>query len=119
MNPQRTVMATWLAMLGLQTIGSVDSQHKLPAPKQYVAIGALWGLLFLMVDTGLARVAARLSVLLLLTASVIGPFGTKFVGLLSQITKTFAIAPPASAPSAPTPPSSPSGNALPSRVFPA
>ena len=93
-NPQRTVMSTWLLMLTLQTIGSVDVQHKLPAPKQFVAVSTLWGILFLMADSGLGKLAARLSLLVLLTASVLGPFGQKLVDFLNTVSKNFAVAPP-------------------------
>jgi len=86
-------MATWLAMLGLQTIGSIDSKHRLPAPKQYVAIGALWGILFLVGETRYARTAAQLSGLVLLTASVLGPFGKRMVDLLNTISQNFAVPP--------------------------
>lgn len=80
-------------MVVLQTFGSVDAQHKLPAPRQYVAIGAVWGILFMLADTGLGRLAARLSLLMLLTASVLGPFGKRFVGIATTIAQRFAIAP--------------------------
>ena len=101
-NPQRTIIATWLAMLALQSVGSVDSKHRLPAPRQFVAIGALWGILFLVADTGRAKLAARFSMLLLLTATVIGPFGLRVIRLLTQVARRFAIQPPAqqSAPAA-------------------
>lgn len=112
MNPKRTVMVTWLAMLGIQTVGSVDTKHRLPAPKQYVAIGALWGILFLVVETRLARAAAQLSVLVLLVASVIGPFGKRFVDFLTFIARYFAVPPVQSgaAPSAPPAQNAPSTN---------
>jgi len=80
-------------MVVLQTFGSVDAQRKLPAPRQYVAIGAVWGILFLLADTGLGRLAARLSLLMLLTASVLGPFGKRFVGIATAIAQQFAIKP--------------------------
>lgn len=97
-----------------QTIGSVDGQHKLPAPKQYVAISVLWGILFLLADTGFGKLAARLSMLVLLTATVLGPFGAKVVGFLNTISDKFAVPPaapgtpgagPGAAPYAPTAPS--------------
>lgn len=94
-TPARTLQATWLAMLAIQSIGSIDAQRKLPSPKQYVAIATLWGILFLMADTGAARLAARLSMLVLLTGTVIGPFGKRFIGFLNTVSKSFAVAPPA------------------------
>lgn len=96
-NPTRTIQTTWLAMLALQTVGAIDGQHKLPAPRQYVAISVLWGAFFLLADTGLSRLVARLSVLMLVTASVIGPFGKKLVDFLDTVSQNFSISP------APTP----------------
>jgi hypothetical protein len=110
MNPKRTIMTTWLAMLGIQTVGSIDSKHRLPAPKQYVAIGALWGVLFLVAETRFARTAAQLSGLVLLTASVIGPFGKRVVDLFNAISQNFAVpsdqgaaAQPSAGPNTPVP----------------
>jgi hypothetical protein len=80
-------------MLTLQTIGSVDNKHKLPAPKQYVAISVLWAILFMLADTGLGKLAARLSLLILLTASMLGPFGKRLVDFLNLVSKNFAIRP--------------------------
>ena len=94
-NPNKTIHATWLAMLVVQTIGSVDTKRKLPAPKQYVAVSVLWCIFFFMADTGLAKVAARLSLLVLLTAALVGPFGKRFIDFLNLITKNFAVAPQA------------------------
>lgn len=93
MNPKRTVMVTWLAMLGIQTVGSIDAKHRMPAPRQYVAIGALWAIMFLGVETAAAKTFARLSVLVLLTASVIGPFGARAIQVLRNIGSGFAIPP--------------------------
>lgn len=93
MRPARTIQSTWIAMLILQTIGTVDTQRRLPAPRQFAAISVLWGMLFLAADTGLGRVASRLSILVLLTASVVGPFGTRFVTFLTTIARQFAANP--------------------------
>lgn len=90
MNPTRTIQSTWLFMLALQTIGSVDAKHKLPAPRQYVAINVLWAILFLMADTGFGRLASRLSLLIVVAASVIGPFGKRLVSWLQAIPKLLA-----------------------------
>lgn len=79
-------------MLTVQTIGSVDAKRKLPAPKQYVAIAVVWSVLFLLADTGLGRLAARLSVVMLLTAAVVGPFGARAIKFLETIAKRFAVA---------------------------
>lgn len=87
------------AMVGVQTIGSVDlpghGDRKLPAPKQYVAIVVLWGLLGFVADlsAGAARAASALSVLLLLTGMVLGPFGKRFVSFISGVSSLFPVAP--------------------------
>lgn len=102
-RPVRVVQSTWIAMLALQSIGSIDMKHRLPAPRQFVAISVLWGILFLMADTGYAKFAARLSVLIVLTAGVVGPFGLKLANWLRSIANQFAVSP--SAAGAATPPS--------------
>lgn len=98
MKPTRTVMGTYLAMTTVQTVGSIDSVHRLPAPKQFAAISVLWGILFLIADTGFGKLAARLSVLVLLTGMVLGPFGQVAVRFLNKVTNTFAITPPSGQP---------------------
>lgn len=109
MKPTRVIQSTYFAMLTLQTIGSVDAKHKLPAPKQYVALSVLWGILFLVADTGAGRVAARLSMLVLLTATVLGPFGKRLVQFLDTVANRFAIQPNSGAPGAgPAQPAAPS-----------
>lgn len=93
MKPSRTVQGTYLAMVTTQTVGSVDGKHRLPAPKQFVAISVLWGILFLLADTGFGKIAARLSVLVLLTGMVLGPFGQVAIKFLNKVTNEFAITP--------------------------
>lgn len=99
-------------MMTVQTIGSVDSKRKLPAPRQYVIVSTLWGILFLLADGGLGRLAARLSLLTLLTASVLGPFGASFVSFLNTITRQFGLLSPAVGPAASSP-SAPGGGVVP------
>lgn len=89
MKPSRVIHGTFLVMIIVQTVGNVDSKHRLPAPRQFVAIGVLWGILFLMADTGYAKIAARLSVLVLLTGMIIGPFGKVVVGALTAVATKF------------------------------
>lgn len=83
------MLATWLAMLTLQTVGTIDAKHKMPAPKQYVAISVLWGTFFLLADMGYGKFSARFSVLVLLTASVLGPFGQRLIDFVNMISKRF------------------------------
>lgn len=82
----------WL-MIILQTIGSFDmpgsGARKMPAPRAYAAIAALWVILGMMAETGAGKMAARLSMLLVLAGAVIGPFGQRAVGLLSTISTRF------------------------------
>ncbi len=93
LKPSRVITATLFAMIATQTVGSVDAKHRLPSPRQYVAITVLWGILLLMADTGLGKLAARLSTLILLTGMVLGPFGSTAVGFLNTIRDQFAIPP--------------------------
>ena len=109
MNPARTIQTTWFVMIFMQIIGTVDAQHRLPPPRAFVAISTLWGILFTMADTGLGKLASRLSLLALLTAAVIGPFGARFVKFLQMIASTFALptAQAGTSPAAPTAPTAP------------
>lgn len=107
MNPARTIQATFWTMVVLQTVGSVDlpgrpgpgsplggaGTRKLPAPRAYVAVLVLWSIFNLAAETGLGVVAARLSVLVVLVGSVVGPFGQKAVSFLEGVSQHFAIAP--------------------------
>lgn len=90
-NPEQTIRTTFYTMMALQTIGSIDMKHRLPAPRQYVAIIVLWVTFFLLAGTRLARSAAQLSVLALLTVLVIGPFGARLISFFEMIAKRFAI----------------------------
>jgi hypothetical protein len=94
MKPSRVITGTFMAMIATQAVGSIDQKHRLPAPKQFAAIATLWGILFLLIDTGLGRLAARLSILVLVTGMVVGPFGTTAIRFLNTVTDKFAIAPP-------------------------
>lgn len=114
-NPLRTILATFHAMLAVQTIGSVDGEHKLPAPKQYVAHSIVWGALFLAAEMGFGRLAARLSVLILLTATVVGPFGARLIAFLGMIANRFGNASGV----APTDPQQQDTPSPPSNVHPA
>ncbi len=111
MSPARTLSATFWAMVLVQTIGSTDiftdGPRKLPAPKQYVAIGVLWAILHLFEGTRLERPAAALSVVVLLAAAVLGPFGVVALSFLAYVSGRFSLAPaspPFSAPSPAGPP---------------
>lgn len=122
MSPRRVLQVTfWLAVV-LQTIGSVDlpgvpskssplggaGTRKMPAPRAYVAIVVLWSILGLVAELGSStgKLAARLSLVTLLVGAVVGPFGSKAIGLLETVSSRFAIAPPApgstSSPAAPS-----------------
>lgn len=93
MKPTRVIWATYLMMVVVQTVASIDGQHRLPAPKRFVALTTAWGILFFLADVGLGKVAARLSLLILLTGMVVGPFGRLLIRLLNTVTTTFAIPP--------------------------
>lgn len=86
----KTLAATFVAMLFVDTIGGIDQRHPLPSPRRYLATFLLWGLLGLVVGFGerAARLAGRLSAVVLLTAVVVGPFGKRAVGLIQNVTAT-------------------------------
>lgn len=115
MNPERTISSTFWAMILVQTIGSTDiftaGPRKMPAPKQYVAIGTLWGILHMAAGTSFSRLAANLSVLVLLAGMVLGPFGPQFLAFLQFVGTRFSLAPanPAGGSSSSVPPAGPSG----------
>lgn len=89
MKPSRVIQSTFFVMIVIQTIGTVDTKHRLPAPRQFVAVSVLWGILFLLADTTMNKLAARLSVLVVLTGMVIGPFGRVAIGFLNAVAKNF------------------------------
>lgn len=89
MKPSRVIESTFFVMLIVQTVGSIDTKHRLPAPRQFVAVSVLWGILFLMADTAMSKLAARLSVLVVLTGMVIGPFGKVAIGFLNKVAQDF------------------------------
>lgn len=89
MKPSRVIESTFFVMILIQTIGSINAKHKLPAPRQFVAVSVVWGILFLAADTAANKIAARLAVLIVITGMVIGPFGKVAVGFLNKIAKDF------------------------------
>lgn len=89
MKPSRVIESTFFVMILIQTIGSIDAKHKLPAPRQFVAVSVVWGILFLAADTAANKIAARLAVLIVITGMVIGPFGKVAVGFLNKIAQDF------------------------------
>lgn len=84
----KSLAATFLAMLFVDTIGAIDpfgpAKVFLPSPRHYLATFLLWGLLGIVAGFGenAARVAGRLSSVVLLAAAVLGPFGKKFVAFV-------------------------------------
>lgn len=93
MKPSRVIWSTFLLFVTIQTIGSVDSTHRLPAPRKFVAVSVLWGIMFFMVDLGAGKIASRLSLLILLTGMVTGPFGKTVLGFLGIVSKNFPVDP--------------------------
>lgn len=90
----KLLATTFFAMLAVDTIGAVDpfgGKVYLPSPRQYLATFLLWGIMGLAagVSDNAARLAGRLSLLMLLTATVIGPFGRKAVRFLNATTAFF------------------------------
>ncbi len=101
MNRKKQLAVTLMGALAVQTIGAVSpgQGRYLPSPRSYVAIYTLWGILGLLAELGerAGQWAARLSMLVLLTGAVLGPFGTKANSFLELIGRKFAIEPPAGA----------------------
>jgi len=90
----KTLAATFLAMLFVDTLGALDpfgGKVYLPSPRQYVATFTLWGLLGLFsgFGDGASRLAGRLSAVVLLTATVLGPAGPKIVSFLNSASEAF------------------------------
>ena len=98
MNPEKSLMASmWVLIIG-QTIGGVDlpgsGPRKLPAPRNYVAVIVLWSLMGLAVDAGsagLARATAMFSWLVVLTGMVVGPFGKRFLSVVTDVAKFWPV----------------------------
>jgi hypothetical protein len=99
MNDERVVETSMWVMILAQTVGAVDlpgyGDRKLPSPSQYVAIIALWSLLGVGTSIGgaVSRLSARLAILVTIAAMVLGPFGKRLTGLLTNIGKLYATAP--------------------------
>lgn len=112
LDGSQTVGVTFWIMIILQTIGSVDIRgpRKMPAPKQYLAIFAAWGVLQIIADTGRDRIARAGAWLFLVTAMVLGPFGAKLVSLFSTVASSYGVTPASTAPT-PTSPSQGTVNA--------
>lgn len=112
MSPERTISSTFWAMVIVQTIGSTDiftaGPRKMPAPKQYVAIGVLWAIFHLLAGGPFGRLAANLSILVTLTGAVLGPFGPAFVAFLAYVGQRFSLAPASPGGGASLSPSAPS-----------
>lgn len=88
-SEQKTLGATLSASLFVQTVGAIAPGREiyLPPPAQYVATWVAWGILGFIasVSERMARAAAQLSVLIVLTMIVVGPFGKKAVSFLNSI----------------------------------
>lgn len=97
MNPDNQLAASFWLMVVLQTIGSVDMPgqggRKMPAPGVYVPIVIVWSVLQLLSDAGLQRGARVAGWVTLLAGAVVGPFGTKAVGLLTGASKFYGTGP--------------------------
>lgn len=93
----KTLAGTFMAMLFVDTIGALDpfgGKVYLPSPRAYMATFLLWGILGVVsaFGAGAAQFARGASVLTLLTAAVVGPFGRKAVTFLNA-SSTFIAGP--------------------------
>jgi hypothetical protein len=108
MNSRSVSAAFWVTVF-LHTLGSVDmpgrGERKMPAPRSYVAIIALFSTLHLVADAGAERAAAAAAWITVLVSVVIGPFGNQLTNLIN------AVAPPSPGiqPLAPVPPDTSGG----------
>jgi hypothetical protein len=79
-------------MMALHTIGSVDmpgkGERKMPAPRSYISIIALFSILGVVADAGAERAAAAAAWATVLLGTIKGPFGGQLTNLIN------AIAPP-------------------------
>jgi hypothetical protein len=91
MNRSSVSVAFWV-MVGLQTLGSVDApgkgNRKMPAPRSYIAIIALFSILGVAADAGAERAAGAAAWATVLLGIIKGPFGNQLTHLIN------AIAPP-------------------------
>lgn len=82
-------------MVLLQTLGSVDmpgsGPRKMPSPRAYVPIVIVWIGLQLLADTGKQRGAATAGWIIVLTGTVLGPFGQRLIGLLNSVANQFGV----------------------------
>lgn len=60
-------------------------ERKLPAPRAYIAIIALFATLHLISDAGMERGASVAAWVTVLVGMIRGPFGNKLTGLINQI----------------------------------
>ena len=93
MSEQR-LGATLLAAIAVETIGAVDPFHgrsQMPSPRRYIATILLWFVLGLVAQIGerAARMAGQLAALIVVTMTVLGPFGARAVRFLNQAAHTF------------------------------
>ena len=86
----RLLATTFFAMLLVDTIGAVDpfgGKVYLPSPRQYLATFLLWTIFGIGAGFGpnASRYVGRLSVVVLMTAAFVGPFGRKAVRFLNDL----------------------------------
>lgn len=82
----------WI-MIIVQTIGSVDmpghGPRKLPSPRAYLEIVVLWTIYGMLGDTDWGRPAAVASIVTVLAAMTLGPFGSRTVNFFNEIASKF------------------------------
>lgn len=105
MADQRTLAATYIGALTIDTLGAVapwSGGATLPKPSALAGTWTLWFILGLVAGIGdkAADLAGKFSVLVLASMVIIGPYGTKvtralqfFAGLFAGNTASVAAAP--------------------------
>lgn len=85
----KSLAASYIAMLFIDTIGGGVKPFDgvpsyLPSPRRYLATFFLWGLFGLVAGVGprAARLASRGGWITVLTATFVGPAGSRIVGFL-------------------------------------
>lgn len=113
-DPQTSLDASFWVMILLQTLGSVDVKsgpRKMPSPKVYVTALIVWAGLKMAADTRFARGAAVAGWVIVLTALVLGPSGSKLMSFFTTVANTYGVS-NQTASVTPSPNTTPSGGGL-------
>jgi|SRR6516164_7936382 hypothetical protein len=89
MNSRSSISAAFWVMVALHTIGSVDmpgkGERKMPSPRSYISVIALFTALHLVADAGAERAASAAAWITVLIGMIKGPFGNQLTNLINQV----------------------------------